>query len=47
MLARAEDGPGQIRAGELAMEGNAYVDLDVTLEVDVVGGVGEISLKVV
>ena len=34
------------------MEGNEYVtdahvDLDVTLEVDVDGGVGEINLKVV
>ncbi len=50
--ARAEGGLGKINAEGLRKEGNAYVndaygDSDVTLEVDVQGGVGEINLKVV
>jgi hypothetical protein len=50
--AKAEGGLGKINAEELKKEGNAYVndaygDTDVTLEIDVEGGVGEINLKAV
>ena len=50
--AKAEGGLGEINTRGLTKEGNAYVndayqDADVTLEVDVEGGVGEINLKVV
>jgi hypothetical protein len=49
---RAEGGLGRINAGGLRREGEAYVndaygDSDVTLEVEVQGGVGEINLEVV
>ena len=49
---RAEGGLGRIKAGGLRREGEAYVndaygDSDVTLEVEVQGGVGEINLEVV
>ena len=52
MRARAEGGLGKINTEGLTKEGNAYVneaygDTDVTLNVDVEGGVGEINLKVV
>jgi len=50
--ARAEGGLGKIDAEGLKKEGNAYVNdaygySDVTLDVDVEGGVGEINMKVV
>ena len=50
--ARAEGGLGKINAEGLQREGDSYVndaygDSDVTLEVDVQGGVGEINLEVV
>lgn len=50
--AKAEGGLGKINAEGLKKEGNAYVndaygDTDVTLEIDVEGGVGEINLKAV
>jgi hypothetical protein len=50
--AKAEGGLGKINAEGLKKEGNAYVndaygDTDVTLKVDVEGGVGEINLKAV
>jgi hypothetical protein len=50
--ARAEGGLGKINAKGLQREGNSYVNdaygnSDVTLDVDVQGGVGEINLKVV
>src|ERR671910_886410 len=50
--ARAEGGLGNINAEGLQKEGDSYVndaygDSDVTLEVDVQGGVGEINLEVV
>jgi hypothetical protein len=50
--ARAEGGLGKINAEGLQREGDSYVndaygDSDVTLEVDVRGGVGQINLKVV
>ena len=50
--ARAEGGLGKINAEGLRREGDTYVndaygDSDVTLEVDVQGGVGEINLEVV
>jgi hypothetical protein len=48
----AEGGLGQINAEGLQREGDAYVndaygDSDVTLDVDVRGGVGQINLEVV
>jgi hypothetical protein len=50
--AKAEGGLGKINAKGLTREGDSYVngaygDSDVTLEVDVQGGVGEINLEVV
>ena len=50
--ARAEGGLGKINAEGLQREGDSYVndaygDSDVTLEVDVRGGVGQINLEVV
>jgi hypothetical protein len=50
--AKAEGGLGKINAQGLQREGNSYVndaygDSDVTLEVDVQGGVGQINLEVV
>ena len=50
--ARAEGGLGKINAEGLQREGESYVndaygDSDVTLEVDVQGGVGQINLEVV
>jgi hypothetical protein len=50
--ARAQGGLGNINAEGLQKEGDSYVndaygDSDVTLEVDVQGGVGEINLEVV
>ena len=50
--ARAEGGLGKINAEGLQREGDSYVndaygDSDVTLEVDVQGGVGQINLEVV
>ena len=50
--ARAEGGLGKINAEGLQREGDSYVndaygDSDVTLEVDVRGGVGRINLEVV
>ena len=50
--ARAQGGLGNINAEGLHKQGDAYVndaygDSDVTLEVDVQGGVGEINLEVV
>lgn len=50
--ARAEGGLGNINAKGLKKEGNSYVNeaygsSDVTLEVDVQGGVGQINLEVV
>lgn len=50
--ARAEGGLGNINAEGLQKEGDSYVndaygDADVTLEVDVQGGVGQINLEVV
>jgi hypothetical protein len=50
--ARAEGGLGAINAKGLKKEGDSYVNdaygnSDVTLEVDVQGGVGEINLEVV
>lgn len=50
--ARAEGGLGKINAEGLQREGDSYVndaygDSDVSLEVDVQGGVGEINLEVV
>ena len=50
--ARAEGGLGKINAEGLEKEGNTYVNdaygnSDVTLEVDVEGGVGQINLEVV
>jgi hypothetical protein len=52
VMAKAEGGLGKINAEGLKKEGNAYVndayrDTDVTLEIDVEGGVGEINLKAV
>jgi N-terminal domain of toast_rack, DUF2154 len=49
---RAEGGLGKINAEGLKREGNSYVndayaDSEVTLDVDVQGGVGEINLEVV
>jgi hypothetical protein len=49
---RAEDGLGKINATGLQREGHAYINdasgsSDVTLEVDVQGGVGQINLEVV
>jgi N-terminal domain of toast_rack, DUF2154 len=49
---RAEGGLGKINAEGLQREGDSYVngaygDSDVTLEVDVQGGVGQINLEVV
>jgi hypothetical protein len=50
--ARAEGGLGKINAEGLQREGDSYVndaygDSDVTLEIDVQGGVGQINLEVV
>ena len=50
--ARAEGGLGKINATGLQREGDSYVndayeDSDVTLNVDVQGGVGEINLEVI
>jgi hypothetical protein len=50
--ARAEGGIGKINAEGLQREGDSYVndafgDSDVTLDVDVQGGVGQINLEVV
>jgi hypothetical protein len=50
--ARAEGGLGKINAEGLQREGDSYVndaygDSDVTLDVDVQGGVGQINLEVV
>jgi N-terminal domain of toast_rack, DUF2154 len=50
--ARAEGGLGNINAKGLTKEGDAYVNeaygsSDVTLEVDIQGGVGQINLEVV
>jgi len=50
--ARAEGGLGKINAVGLEKEGDSYVndaygDSDVTLDVDVQGGIGQINLKVV
>jgi len=50
--ARAEGGLGKINAEGFQREGDSYIndaygDSDVTLDVDVRGGVGEINLKVV
>jgi uncharacterized protein DUF2154 len=50
--AKAEGGIGKINAQGLQREGDSYVndaygDSDVTLEVDVQGGVGQINLEVV
>jgi hypothetical protein len=50
--ARAQGGLGKINAEGLQREGDSYVNdaygsSDVTLDVDVQGGVGEINLKVV
>ena len=52
MRVRAEGGLGQINAEGFWREGQAYVndaygDSDVTLDVDVRGGVGQINLQVV
>ena len=52
MRVRAEGGLGQINAEGFWREGQAYVndaygDSDVTLHVDVRGGVGHINLQVV
>jgi hypothetical protein len=49
---QAEGGLGKINAGGFQREGKAYVndaysDSDVTLNVDVRGGVGTINLEVV
>jgi hypothetical protein len=49
---RAEGGLGKINAEGFQREGQAYVndaygDSEVTLEVDVRGGVGQINLEVV
>ena len=49
---RAEGGLGKINAGGFQREGEAYVndaygDSEVTLDVDVRGGVGTINLEVV
>jgi hypothetical protein len=49
---RAEGGLGKFNAEGLQREGDSYVndaydDSDVTLEVDVQGGVGAINLEVV
>ena len=50
--ARAEGGLGEINAKGFRREGDAYVndaygDSEVTLDVDVQGGVGELNLEVV
>jgi hypothetical protein len=50
--ARAEGGLGKINAEGLQKQGDSYVNdaygsSDVTLDVDVQGGVGEINLKLV
>jgi hypothetical protein len=50
--ARAQGGLGKINAEGLQREGDSHVNdaygsSDVTLDVDVQGGVGEINLKVV
>jgi predicted membrane protein len=50
--ARAEGGLGKINAEGLQREGDSYVndaygDSDVSLEIDVQGGVGQINLEVV
>jgi hypothetical protein len=49
---RAEGALGKVKAEGLQMEGDSYVndaygDSDVTLDVDVQGGVGEINMEVV
>jgi hypothetical protein len=50
--ARAEGGLGKINAEGLQREGDSYVndaygDSDITLEVDIQGGIGQINLEVV